>query len=233
MGARKEAKEQGKTRYFTGKECPRGHISERMVSNGRCCVCTAEDKYKARKANPDKHKDYMRKWHSENQDKEKQYRLQNKERLRQNMRRWRKENPDRDKENRVSWIVRNAGRHRQKSRKWREENRERDRFLNKRWRRNNPGKQKTIMFNRNCATRGVRQAIRHGLIDDMLSSQNWLCNYCSKDIKNGFHVDHKNPVSRGGGNSPENLQLLCPQCNLSKGAKNHIEFLNKLREGVE
>ena len=36
---RKEAKSKNITRYFTGKECKYGHISERMVASGRCCEC--------------------------------------------------------------------------------------------------------------------------------------------------------------------------------------------------
>ena len=40
---RKEAKEQGLKKYFTGKPCPRGHISERYMS-GRCVACSKYDR---------------------------------------------------------------------------------------------------------------------------------------------------------------------------------------------
>jgi hypothetical protein len=33
----------------------------------------------------------------------------------------------------------------------------------------------------------------------------------------GMHVDHIRPVSKGGGNDPENLRLLCPTCNIRRG----------------
>jgi 5-methylcytosine-specific restriction endonuclease McrA len=33
----------------------------------------------------------------------------------------------------------------------------------------------------------------------------------------GLHIDHIKPVSKGGGNEPENLRLLCPRCNISRG----------------
>jgi len=36
---RQEAFEQGKKRYFTGKPCSKGHVSERYVSIGSCCEC--------------------------------------------------------------------------------------------------------------------------------------------------------------------------------------------------
>src|SRR5690554_607527 len=41
--SRAEAIERGLTRYFTGKECKRGHISERMVSTKTCVFCKAEN----------------------------------------------------------------------------------------------------------------------------------------------------------------------------------------------
>jgi 5-methylcytosine-specific restriction endonuclease McrA len=34
-----------------------------------------------------------------------------------------------------------------------------------------------------------------------------------------YHVDHVMPLILGGSNGPENLQLLCPPCNLSKGTQ--------------
>jgi 5-methylcytosine-specific restriction endonuclease McrA len=52
------------------------------------------------------------------------------------------------------------------------------------------------------------------------------CFYC--DVKmnpNRMHLEHKIPVSRGGGNQRGNLALACPSCNLKKGRKTHEEFL--------
>lgn len=34
-----EARSQGLPRYFTGKPCRRGHVSERYAGNGNCCDC--------------------------------------------------------------------------------------------------------------------------------------------------------------------------------------------------
>lgn len=39
---RKKAKSAGLTRYFTGKPCKRGHISERFVSSFSCIECVRE-----------------------------------------------------------------------------------------------------------------------------------------------------------------------------------------------
>jgi hypothetical protein len=49
--SRKQAVEAGLKRYFTGKPCPYGHISERQVSNNSCneCLRIAAGKYKKRK----------------------------------------------------------------------------------------------------------------------------------------------------------------------------------------
>lgn len=232
MSERAKAKAEGKTRYRNGKQCPRGHLADRMVSNGRCCYCISEDKKRARERNPSQHREYMRKWHAKNKDSQIQYRKDNRDSLNENTRRWRAENPDRDKRNRVLWISKNLERYKRKSREWRVNNRVRDRELNKRWRENNPEKQRVIMFNRNCATRGVRQAVRHGLITSLMQSQGSRCVYCGCDVSSRYHIDHKLPVSRGGDNSEANLQILCPTCNLRKGSKTHVEFLEKIKEDV-
>ena len=51
------------------------------------------------------------------------------------------------------------------------------------------------------------------------------CAVCKEELKNKYHVDHIMPLARGGSNWPENLQLLCPSCNLKKGAKHPLEFM--------
>src|SRR5690554_3380578 len=38
--SRKCARELGLSRYYTGKPCKHGHVSERLVINGSCCECS-------------------------------------------------------------------------------------------------------------------------------------------------------------------------------------------------
>lgn len=59
----------------------------------------------------------------------------------------------------------------------------------------------------------------------LLESQKFLCVVCKTDIKNKYHADHVVPLAAGGSNDILNIQLLCPSCNLSKGAKDPIQFM--------
>lgn len=56
-------------------------------------------------------------------------------------------------------------------------------------------------------------------------SQRGRCACCRASIAKGYHVDHIVPLARQGSNFSFNLQLLCPRCNLSKNAKDPIEFM--------
>jgi 5-methylcytosine-specific restriction endonuclease McrA len=48
------------------------------------------------------------------------------------------------------------------------------------------------------------------------------CRYCL--TKEGLTIDHKNPISRGGGNGRKNLQCLCWRCNQTKGNRTEGEM---------
>ena len=57
------------------------------------------------------------------------------------------------------------------------------------------------------------------------------CEYCKKMIQFGNDsVDHRLPISRGGDNSRENLNISCRFCNFSKNNKTVEEFLAKKGE---
>jgi|TARA_B100001059_G_C17664632_1_gene491265 5-methylcytosine-specific restriction enzyme A len=48
----------------------------------------------------------------------------------------------------------------------------------------------------------------------VLQRDNYQCQYCGSQFN--LEIDHIFPFSRGGGHEPENLQVLCKNCNLSK-----------------
>lgn len=54
--------------------------------------------------------------------------------------------------------------------------------------------------------------------------QKGKCANCKCSISKKYHIDHRIPVARGGDNSPGNIELLCPSCNLKKSAKMPHEF---------
>ncbi len=54
----------------------------------------------------------------------------------------------------------------------------------------------------------------------IMKKTDFKCAICKADLtEKEPHIDHIIPLSKGGGNSEANLQALCWQCNLSKGAK--------------
>jgi len=60
-----------------------------------------------------------------------------------------------------------------------------------------------------------------------LKKQNYRCVYCrTKLTTDSCQLDHITPTSRGGKDTPENLQALCRQCNQDKHAKTHDEHIH-------
>lgn len=63
------------------------------------------------------------------------------------------------------------------------------------------------------------------IVEVLMSFQRGKCPNCrAKLALTGHHVDHITPLSRGGLNVDGNVQLLCPPCNLSKAAKDPIQW---------
>lgn len=61
----------------------------------------------------------------------------------------------------------------------------------------------------------------------LYSLQKGKCVNCTKPLKGQYHIDHIQPVARGGTNHHWNLQLLCPSCNCRKHAKDPIVWANE------
>lgn len=61
--------------------------------------------------------------------------------------------------------------------------------------------------------------------------QGGKCMYCGVKLRLGDgQVDHKMPFSRGGKETPKNMQLLCAPCNTRKGAQTDAQFRKKFKD---
>lgn len=91
------------------------------------------------------------------------------------------------------------------------------------YRKSNPEMFATRSRNRRGRIKNADGSHTQADVLSIFSDQRGMCANCnSKLFKSGakkYHVDHIMPLALGGSNWPENLQCLCPPCNLSKGAK--------------
>ncbi len=67
---------------------------------------------------------------------------------------------------------------------------------------------------------GIKGFFTRKTIENLYCKQRGKCACGCGEVLNGsFEVDHIKPLSKGGENTPNNLQLLTIKCNRIKGAK--------------
>lgn len=93
------------------------------------------------------------------------------------------------------------------------------------YRRKNPDKCREFCLRRRGRLFGK---LPQGSILGLVKSQKGMCAACNKNLKNGYHVDHIMPLALGGKHEIQNIQLLCPPCNLKKSSKHPIDFMQSM-----
>lgn len=214
----------GLNHYFTGKPCKRGHLSLRSTSRKACRECEQQyrDERKAviseyKRQYHQKHKEKLckvsRDWYSANKQKAAEYNrayyLKNKERYTEWRAAWASDNPEKKR----SW-----------EQQWRKENCVRLAAASREWKRKNPERVLAHNRNRRALARGADGSHTAQGVHTIYSLQRGRCAHCSRKVGSEYHVDHIVPLVRGGSNWPENLQILCPKCNMSKNRKDPFEW---------
>jgi 5-methylcytosine-specific restriction endonuclease McrA len=204
--SRNEALSLGLTFYFTGKPCPYGHIAKRQISSYSCYECAKKNGKKHYENNK---QDYI--------NRSKKFYKEDPERIKLRIRAWARNNPEK--------VAASDARKR-------ERNREKLRAYIKEWRLKNPERHRLLSRSKS-ATRRARKLLASGRytrkdILDLQVKQRGRCACCKKKLGKDFHVDHVEPLARGGSNDKTNLQLLCPTCNLKKAARDPIQYMQSL-----
>mgnify|MGYP001571268626 FL=1 len=161
---------------------------------------------------------------------------------------WRVKNRKRSNESRANWEkrhpeVRAAYRALPKRKEytkafsaaWYERNRERLKEIRARWHRENyPRGRKEKMVqaeaNRRARQSGATGTVTLADVWKLYGQQRGLCATCRCSLDGRFHRDHVVPLVYGGTNSIDNIQLLCGDCNRTKGPRSNAWLVATLEK---
>lgn len=92
---------------------------------------------------------------------------------------------------------------------------------------------------RQCVTKAAdarKVARRHGVVSTLTADDierryhaaDGECEYCATALGDAWQIDHVHPVSRGGGNTPDNIRVTCVRCNQRKKAMRPRRWITEL-----
>lgn len=226
--SRKEAKEKGLKRYFTGKPCKRGHINERFTGTTKCRACNFEDLAK----NKEYHREQSKLWYEENKEYHKKL-----------MQKWTEDNYTHHRQLTRKWATENWDYCRDYAREYTRKNKD---HINKRNRENYKSNAdhkmrhacrsllRRVIVDINDKEGRTYDLLGYSNIDLRMSIENKFIDKMSWDNYGEWHIDHIYPVSRcilDGIEDPsvinalDNLIPMWASHNISKKDRNLEEFL--------
>lgn len=162
-------------------------------------------------------------------------------------RQWVKDNPEKNCEKVKRYYRQNPDIFRERARKYREQNSEKVKTRNRKyraanlekvkegvrkagavWRKKNPAKCKKYKADRKARLVLAEGTFTAEELQALWEMQKGKCVICGEFVGDDYHADHILPLCRGGSNYIENIQILCPPCNLSKHTKTMDEYMEVL-----
>jgi hypothetical protein len=94
----------------------------------------------------------------------------------------------------------------------------------KHWHRANLDKCRLKAVRRRARVHQAEGSFTQADIEAIYAAQDGLCAYCVAPLNGRYHIEHKQPLSRGGTNWPDNLCCSCSLCNWRKFTRTDAEF---------
>jgi 5-methylcytosine-specific restriction endonuclease McrA len=214
-------------RFDKAKTCKDGH-------RGSCKSCgaasAAKKSAKWRALHPEKAKESDSRYKDGNPDKLKQTRAKHYQKNAEKYRDARKlfyyENKELCQSMSKRWVENNRQRRSEYAAARWANNKESLKVIYAKWEAENTDKRNAINRNRRARKQNAFGKPSKGIINLLMSEQSGKCACCLVDLAYaGHNLDHFVPLALGGSNDDSNLQLLCPSCNFSKGAKHPIDWM--------
>lgn len=225
---RKEARDVGLSKFFTGVPCKHGHIAERRSANGTCLVCARSERARYRANHPERIAEVKASYYAANS-----------ERISLVRKNWYSSNKESIRATRAITRAANKGKTSEQNRRYRQANKENiaikaalHRKLNAKsiagWmaRYYDANTDAFLAYGR---ARRARKRSAGGVhtkedVSRIFQAQRGRCAYCRIKLHGKYHVDHIIPLSSGGHNAPSNIQVTCVACNLKKNKKSPEDF---------
>lgn len=153
---------------------------------------------------------------------------------------WRDANKDSIRDYRAGWRAKNKDKEYATCKRWRQNNAahvarceaarraanpEAFRRADRKYKEANRDILRVRIHNRNAKKRASASLVSLDIVAKLMHLQKGRCIVCRSSLKHKRHLDHVVPLIAGGPHCDDNLQLLCPPCNLSKGAKDPLAFM--------
>lgn len=140
---------------------------------------------------------------------------------------WMKNNRKKVNESKKVWRLKNIKKVTTWTEKWKLNNKEKLSESFKKWAKDNPNSNRIRHQNRRfrCLVNGGK--LSKNIAEKLFKLQKGKCACCGKSLGKNYHLDHIVPLYLGGVNEDKNIQLLKDKCNLSKGSKHPINYMQK------
>lgn len=123
---------------------------------------------------------------------------------------------------------RNKEKRLQYGKEYRERNREKFTQWMADWRAANPDRSRANKRAAESRRRALMQGVSNKELVAWTAAQPKVCHWCAKSCAEKYHVDHYEPLARGGKHEISNLVISCPFCNISKKCRDPYAFAASL-----